>query len=181
MAERMQHAVHPSIRPLQRRGRWVDGVLQARRRGRRAASTRDGDRVSHPHLAGYDDPRVDAEPRLAAVGGPEAGEGLEQRMAMHKLSLQAGAYQNSTWVVAVAKCGDEDGHPLMGGTVIVDPDGVIQLMEISCEGVGRNAEELVRKIKAAIYVREHPGQVCPANWEERDETLAPTIDLVGKI
>jgi predicted amidohydrolase len=60
-----------------------------------------------------------------SINSQKAGEGLEQRMAMHKLSLQAGAYQNSTWVVAVAKCGDEDGHPLMGGTVIVDPDGVV--------------------------------------------------------
>ena len=67
------------------------------------------------------------------------------------------------------------------GTFVVDPDGVIQVMEITCEGVGRNAEELVRKIKAAIYVREHPGQVCPAKWEVGGETLAPSIDLVGKI
>ena len=66
-------------------------------------------------------------------------------------------------------------------TFVVDPNGVIQVMEITCEGVGRNAEELVRKIKAAIYVREHPGQVCPAKWEEGAETLAPSIDLVGKI
>ncbi|MDF8333862.1 alkyl hydroperoxide reductase subunit C [Novosphingobium cyanobacteriorum] len=67
------------------------------------------------------------------------------------------------------------------GTFVVDPDGVIQIMETTCEGVGRNAEELVRKIKAAIYVREHPGQVCPAKWESGAETLAPSIDLVGKI
>lgn len=67
------------------------------------------------------------------------------------------------------------------GTFVVDPDGVIQLAEITCEGVGRNATELVRKIKAAQYVREHPGQVCPAKWEEGAETLAPSLDLVGKI
>jgi len=67
------------------------------------------------------------------------------------------------------------------GTFVVDPDGVIQLVEITPEGVGRNAEELVRKIKAAKYWREHPGQVCPAKWEEGAATLAPSIDLVGKI
>ncbi len=66
-------------------------------------------------------------------------------------------------------------------TFLVDPDGVIQVMEITCEGVGRNASELVRKVKAAQYVREHPGQVCPAKWEEGSETLAPSLDLVGKI
>ncbi len=67
------------------------------------------------------------------------------------------------------------------GTFVVDPDGVVQLVEITPEGVGRNASELVRKIKAAKYWREHPGQVCPAKWEAGDATLAPSIDLVGKI
>ena len=66
-------------------------------------------------------------------------------------------------------------------TFLVDPDGVIQFIEISAEGVGRNAVELLRKVKAAQYVRAHPGEVCPAKWEEGDETLAPSLDLVGKI
>jgi peroxiredoxin (alkyl hydroperoxide reductase subunit C) len=66
-------------------------------------------------------------------------------------------------------------------TFVVDPDGVIQIMEITCEGVGRNANELVRKIKAAQYVAAHPGEVCPAAWEEGAETLAPSLDLVGKL
>ena len=66
-------------------------------------------------------------------------------------------------------------------TFVVDPDGVIQIMEITCEGVGRNATELVRKIKAAQYVRAHPGEVCPAKWEEGSDTLAPSLDLVGKL
>ena len=66
-------------------------------------------------------------------------------------------------------------------TFVVDPEGVIQLVEQTCEGVGRNANELVRKIRAAQYVRNNPGQVCPAAWEEGAETLAPSLDLVGKI
>ncbi|MFZ5721640.1 MAG: alkyl hydroperoxide reductase subunit C [Pseudomonadota bacterium] len=67
------------------------------------------------------------------------------------------------------------------GTFLVDPDGVIQFMEITAEGVGRNAAELLRKVKAAQYVRNHPGEVCPAKWEEGEKTLAPSLDLVGKI
>lgn len=67
------------------------------------------------------------------------------------------------------------------GTFIVDPDGVIQALEITSEGIGRNAAELVRKVKAAIYIRNHPGEVCPAKWEEGEKTLAPSFDLVGKI
>ncbi|MDG5489147.1 alkyl hydroperoxide reductase subunit C [Sphingomonas sp. FW199] len=67
------------------------------------------------------------------------------------------------------------------GTFVVDPEGVIQLVEITSEGVGRNAQELLRKIKAAQYVAAHPGEVCPAKWEEGEKTLAPSLDLVGKI
>lgn len=67
------------------------------------------------------------------------------------------------------------------GTFVIDPDGVIQLVEITPEGVGRNAAELLRKVKAAQYIRKHPNEVCPAKWEEGDDTLAPSLDLVGKI
>ena len=66
-------------------------------------------------------------------------------------------------------------------TFVVDPQGVIQFVEITSEGVGRNAVELLRKIKAAQYVAAHPGEVCPAKWEEGETTLAPSLDLVGKI
>ena len=66
-------------------------------------------------------------------------------------------------------------------TFVIDPDGIIQLIEVTAEGIGRNAGELLRKIRAAQYVREHPGEVCPAKWEEGAETLAPSLDLVGKI
>ena len=67
------------------------------------------------------------------------------------------------------------------GTFVIDPEGVIQLVEITSEGVGRNATELLRKIKAAQYIAAHPGEVCPAKWEEGETTLAPSLDLVGKI
>ena len=67
------------------------------------------------------------------------------------------------------------------GTFVVDPDGVIQAMEITAEGIGRDAEDLLRKVKAAQYVAEHPGEVCPAAWKEGEDTLAPSLDLVGKI
>ena len=66
-------------------------------------------------------------------------------------------------------------------TFLIDPDGVIQFVEQTAEGIGRNAAELLRKIKAAQYVAAHPGEVCPAKWEEGAETLSPSLDLVGKI
>jgi NADH-dependent peroxiredoxin subunit C len=75
-----------------------------------------------------------------------------------------------------------DGQGLADrATFLVDPDGVIQYVEISSEGVGRSAAELLRKVRAAQYVRKHPNEVCPAKWEEGDDTLSPSLDLVGKI
>ena len=67
------------------------------------------------------------------------------------------------------------------GTFVIDPDGKIQIVEINAGGIGRNADELLRKIKAAQYVAAHPGEVCPAKWKEGEKTLAPSLDLVGKI
>ena len=67
------------------------------------------------------------------------------------------------------------------GTFIIDPEGVIRCVEINCDAVGRSAKETLRKLKAAKYVNEHPGNVCPASWEEGDDTLKPGLDLVGKI
>ncbi|HIW96078.1 MAG TPA: peroxiredoxin [Candidatus Corynebacterium gallistercoris] len=66
-------------------------------------------------------------------------------------------------------------------TFLVDPEGKIQYIEQTAEGIGRSAAELIRKVKAAQYVAAHPGEVCPAKWEEGEETLTPGIDLVGKI
>jgi peroxiredoxin (alkyl hydroperoxide reductase subunit C) len=67
------------------------------------------------------------------------------------------------------------------GTFVVDPEGKIQIVEITAGGIGRDAAELLRKVKAAQYVAAHPNEVCPAKWEEGDDTLAPSLDLVGKI
>jgi peroxiredoxin (alkyl hydroperoxide reductase subunit C) len=67
------------------------------------------------------------------------------------------------------------------GTFVIDPEGKIQIVEINAGGIGRDAGELLRKVKAAQYVASHPGEVCPAKWQEGEKTLAPSLDLVGKI
>ncbi|MDK7192897.1 peroxiredoxin, partial [Bifidobacterium sp. UMB1197] len=66
-------------------------------------------------------------------------------------------------------------------TFLVDPQGNIQFYEMTADGIGRNADEMLRKVKAAQFIAAHPGEVCPAKWEQGEETLAPSIDLVGKI
>ncbi|BBK35338.1 peroxiredoxin [Allostella sp. ATCC 35155] len=75
----------------------------------------------------------------------------------------------------------EDAGLADRGTFVVDPEGKIQIVEITAGGIGRDATELLRKVKAAQYVAAHPGEVCPAKWQEGEKTLAPSLDLVGKI
>ena len=75
----------------------------------------------------------------------------------------------------------EDAGLADRGTFVVDPQGKIQIVEITAGGIGRDAKELLRKVKAAQYVASHPGEVCPAKWKEGEKTLAPSLDLVGKI
>jgi len=67
------------------------------------------------------------------------------------------------------------------GTFIIDPDGVLKTIEIHDNNIGRSAKEMVRKLQAAKFVREHSGSVCPANWEPGKDALKPGIDLIGKI
>ncbi len=67
------------------------------------------------------------------------------------------------------------------GTFLVDPEGKIKLAEVQDNSIGRNADELMRKVEAAQFVASHDGEVCPAKWKKGAETLKPSIDLVGKI
>jgi peroxiredoxin (alkyl hydroperoxide reductase subunit C) len=67
------------------------------------------------------------------------------------------------------------------GTFLVAPDGKVKIAEIHDNGIGRNADELLRKVQAAQFVASHPGEVCPAKWKPGAATLKPGLDLVGKI
>lgn len=66
-------------------------------------------------------------------------------------------------------------------TFIIDPDGVLKAYEMHDNSIGRSSEELLRKLQAAQFVREHGGEVCPASWKPGKDTLTPGLDLVGKI
>lgn len=73
----------------------------------------------------------------------------------------------------------EDSGMAERGTFLVNPEGKIVVYEINDGGIGRNAEELLRKVQAAQFVAEHGDQVCPAKWTPGQETLKPSLDLVG--
>lgn len=76
---------------------------------------------------------------------------------------------------------DEVSGLAQRGTFIISPEGRLVGMEVSFDNVGRNADELLRKIKAHLYVASHPGEACPAKWEQGDKTLTPGADLVSKV
>lgn len=67
------------------------------------------------------------------------------------------------------------------GTFIVNPEGKIVAYEVHAGNVGRNAQELFRKLQALQFVAQHGDEVCPARWQPGEETLKPSIDLVGKL
>ncbi|WP_028974349.1 alkyl hydroperoxide reductase subunit C [Spirochaeta cellobiosiphila] len=67
------------------------------------------------------------------------------------------------------------------GTFLVNPEGQIKLAEINDNGIGRNADELMRKVQAAQFIAAHPNEVCPSSWKPGEATLEPGLDLVGKI
>ena len=75
----------------------------------------------------------------------------------------------------------EDAGLALRGTFVINPEGMIKVMEVHDNGIGRDAKELLRKVKAAQYVASHPGEVCPAKWTPGADTLSPSLDLVGKI
>lgn len=73
----------------------------------------------------------------------------------------------------------EDEGVAERGSFIVNPEGKIVAYEVTAGNVGRNADELFRKVQASQFVAEHGDQVCPAKWQPGEETLKPSLDLVG--
>ncbi|MDR1188027.1 MAG: peroxiredoxin [Bifidobacteriaceae bacterium] len=66
-------------------------------------------------------------------------------------------------------------------TFLINPEGIIKAIEISDGAVGRDARDLLRKVKAAQWVAANPEEVCPARWVLGADTLKPSAALVGQI
>ena len=75
----------------------------------------------------------------------------------------------------------EDDGIAERGSFIVNPEGKIVAYEVIMGSVGRNADELLRRVEAAQFVAKHGGEVCPARWKPGAKTLKPSIELVGNI
>jgi peroxiredoxin len=67
------------------------------------------------------------------------------------------------------------------GTFIINPDGILVSSEINFYNVGRNADELSRKMEANAYLQQHPDEACPANWKAGAKTLRPNEKMVGRV
>lgn len=76
---------------------------------------------------------------------------------------------------------DEATGLALRGAFIISPEGKLAASEVNFYNVGRNASEVVRKVKANVYVSGHPDEVCPANWTDGRKTLKPSAKLVGKV
>lgn len=75
---------------------------------------------------------------------------------------------------------DEGSGLAARGTFIISPDGVLVGSEVNHMDVGRNSNELLRKLEANIYKAGHPEEVCPAKWEPGQKTMAPRPEAVGR-
>lgn len=76
---------------------------------------------------------------------------------------------------------DENLGLNLRGRFLIDPDGIIQAIEVLNAPVGRNTDELIRQIQAFQYVREHSDEACPAGWRPGKPTLKPSPALAGKV
>ncbi len=104
----------------------------------------------------------------------------EDSKAISKVKFPMAADPNHVLSESFGVLIEEEGVSLRG-TFLIDPEGKIVLSEINDNSIGRSAKELLRKLQAAKFVKEHDGKVCPASWTPGDDTLDPGLDLVGKI
>ena len=112
---------------------------------------------------------------------PRFGTWIEPRLSKSDATIGdeiTARYVSSRPILAIASA--RSGRTLRG-TFVVNPEGLIKVAEVNDLGIGRDARELLRKVQAAQYVASHPGEVCPARWTPGAKTLAPSLDLVGKI
>ena len=67
------------------------------------------------------------------------------------------------------------------GTFLVSPQGKLVSSEINFYNVGRDMDELVRRLEANVYLLAHPAEACPAKWKQGAKTLKPSEKMVGKV
>jgi NADH-dependent peroxiredoxin subunit C len=113
--------------------------------------------TKHSHLAWHQAERLLKDVKFTMGADPTG-----------KISKMFGVYDEATGLA-------------LRGTFLINPEGKLAASEVNYNDVGRNADELVRKVKANIYLATHPDEACPAKWKQGDKTLTPSAKLVGKV
>ena len=133
---------------------------------------------------------ADQQDKLAKLGAHVIAVSTDTKFAHMVWRNTEGLMKNVKYTLAADTTGavsrlfgvyDSATGLALRGTFIINPDGVIKTLEIHDNAIARDVTETLRKLKAAQYVASHPGEVCPAKWKEGEKTLAPSLDLVGKI
>ncbi len=88
---------------------------------------------------------------------------------------------HNTEVADIYNLLDEETGLAGRGTFVIDPDGIIRVIEVTSGPLGRNSSELIRKIEALQFMRENPGTACPAKWAVWAKTLTPSIKIAGEV
>lgn len=88
---------------------------------------------------------------------------------------------HNTEIAALYNILDEKSGIAGRGTFIIDPEGVCRGIEVTSGPLGRNSEELIRKIEALQFMAAHPGTACPAKWTAGAKTLRPSIKIAGEV
>ncbi len=77
---------------------------------------------------------------------------------------------------------DENSGLTLRGTFVISPQGTLLNSEVNFYNLGRNIDDLLRRLKANMYLAKHPKEACPAKWkDEGDKTLTGGAKLVGKV
>jgi peroxiredoxin (alkyl hydroperoxide reductase subunit C) len=133
---------------------------------------------------------ADQQDKLAALGAHVVAVSTDTKFAHMVWRNTEGLMKNVKYTLAADPTGtvsrlfgvyDGGSGLALRGTFIINPEGVIKTMEVHDNAIARDVKETLRKLKAAQFVANNPGQVCPAKWNEGAKTLTPSLDLVGKI
>jgi peroxiredoxin (alkyl hydroperoxide reductase subunit C) len=76
---------------------------------------------------------------------------------------------------------DEVEGLALRGTFIISPEGILAASEVNHYAVGRNSDEILRKLRANVYLSVHKVEACPAKWQPGMKTLRPSAEMVGKV
>ena len=105
---------------------------------------------------------------------------VDHEELLHDLAYPLAADHSGQFARELGIC-DEVSGMARRAAFIIDPDGVLRAADIVADAIGRSAGELLRKLKALKFVRDNPGKVCPASWDEGSPTLSPSIKIAGKV